>query len=470
MAPDGNHVHAGEFTDPATIDRQLAADVVNVRRLVVRFVLAGVVALVVVSIFTAWASQREANQQAIADARRVTLVSAKGIIEPNLTDALLPPTADRTQFERLDRVVRTTMLDGSLVRVKVWATDGTVVYSDEPRLVGRRFELEQDKAEVFTTGDAAAGISALGRPENEFEPEGTLLEVYALVHTEEGTPLLVETYFRYSGVTAVGRSLWSRFAPIALGSLVALEVIQIPFAWSLARRVRAGQLDRERLLRRAIDASDTERRRIASDLHDGVVQDLTGVSLTLSAAQRQGTTAEVAGEAADRVRSSVKALRSLLVEIYPPNLHEEGLRAALGDLASTIANRDIAVHRTLDPSLDAVSPQAASLLYRVAQEALRNVVAHAAAASVTMAGGIERDVAHLQIDDDGRGFAPSTLEARGRQGHLGLRALSGLIADAGGSLTVTSEVGRGTQVRVELPMRVHQGVPAAGPNDSGGTA
>ncbi len=470
MAPDGTHVHAGEFTDPATIDRQLAADVVNVRRLVVRFVFAGVVALVVVSIFTAWASQREANQQAIADARRVTLVSAKGIIEPNLTDALLPPTADRTQFERLDRVVRTTMLDGSLVRVKVWAADGTVVYSDEPRLVGRRFELEQDKAEVFTTGDAAAGISALGRPENEFEPEGTLLEVYALVHTEEGTPLLVETYFRYSGVTAVGRSLWSRFAPIALGSLVALEVIQIPFAWSLARRVRAGQLDRERLLRRAIDASDTERRRIASDLHDGVVQDLTGVSLTLSAAQRQGTTAEVAGEAADRVRSSVKALRSLLVEIYPPNLHEEGLRAALGDLASTIANRDIAVHRTLDPSLDAVSPQAASLLYRVAQEALRNVVAHAAAASVTMAGGIERDVAHLQIDDDGRGFAPSTLEARGRQGHLGLRALSGLIADAGGSLTVTSEVGRGTQVRVELPMRVHQGVPAAGPNDSGGTA
>ncbi len=424
----------------------------------------------VVSIFTAWASQREANQQAIADARRVTLVSAKGIIEPNLTDALLPPTADRTQFERLDRVVRTTMLDGSLVRVKVWAADGTVVYSDEPRLVGRRFELEQDKAEVFTTGDAAAGISALGRPENEFEPEGTLLEVYALVHTEEGTPLLVETYFRYSGVTAVGRSLWSRFAPIALGSLVALEVIQIPFAWSLARRVRAGQLDRERLLRRAIDASDTERRRIASDLHDGVVQDLTGVSLTLSAAQRQGNTADVAGEAADRVRSSVKALRSLLVEIYPPNLHEEGLRAALGDLASTIANRDIAVHRTLDPGLDAVAPQAASLLYRVAQEALRNVVAHAAAASVTMAGGIERDVAHLQIDDDGRGFAPSTLEARGRQGHLGLRALSGLIADAGGSLTVTSEVGRGTQVRVELPMRVRQGAPAPRPGDSGGTA
>ncbi len=294
--------------------------------------------------------------------------------------------------------------------------------------------------------------------------------MYALVHTEEGTPLLVETYFRYSGVTAVGRSLWSRFAPIALGSLVALEVIQIPFAWSLARRVRAGQLDRERLLRRAIDASDTERRRIASDLHDGVVQDLTGVSLTLSAAQRQGTTAEAAGEAADRVRSSVKALRSLLVEIYPPNLHEEGLRAALEDLASTIANRDIAVHRTLDPGLDAVAPQAASLLYRVAQEALRNVVAHAAAASVTMAGGIERDVAHLQIDDDGRGFAPSTLEARGRQGHLGLRALSGLIADAGGSLTVTSEVGRGTQVRVELPMRVRQGAPAARPGDSGGTA
>ena len=66
------------------------------------------------------------------------------------------------------------------------------------------------------------------------------------------------------------------FAVPAIGALLILELVQIPLAISLARRVRAGQEERERLLLRAVEASDAERRRIASDLHDGVVQNLTG--------------------------------------------------------------------------------------------------------------------------------------------------------------------------------------------------
>ena len=65
-----------------------------------------------------------------------------------------------------------------------------------------------------------------------------------------------------------------------------LELVQIPAAWSLARRLRRGQRQRETLLQHAVDASDTERRRIARDLHDGVVQDLAGVSFALAAAAR----------------------------------------------------------------------------------------------------------------------------------------------------------------------------------------
>ena len=83
-------------------------------------------------------------------------------------------------------------------------------------------------------------------------------------------------------------SAWIHTAPIAIGSLIALELIQIPIFITLVRRLRAAQLQRERLLRHAIQASEAERRRIASDLHDGVVQELTGVSLSLAAASRAG--------------------------------------------------------------------------------------------------------------------------------------------------------------------------------------
>jgi len=144
--------------------------------------------------------------------------------------------------------------------------------------------------------------------------------------------VIFEAYFKYSRVTQVGRTLWKQFAPIAIGALIALELIQIPIFITLARRLRAAQLQRERLLRHAIQASEAERRRIASDLHDGVVQELTGVSLSLAAASRSDSPdASRMGEASASLRGSIKSLRSLLVEIYPPNLHEEGLEFALGD-------------------------------------------------------------------------------------------------------------------------------------------
>ena len=72
-----------------------------------------------------------------------------------------------------------------------------------------------------------------------------------------------------------------------LGALILLALIQLPLAWQLARRVRRTQDEREKLLRHAIEASDVERRRIARDLHDGVVQDLAAVSYSLSAAARE---------------------------------------------------------------------------------------------------------------------------------------------------------------------------------------
>ena len=151
---------------------------------------------------------------------------------------------------------------------------------------------------------------------------------------------------------------------MALGALVVLELLQIPLAWSLATRLRQRQREREALLQRALDASDVERRRIASDLHDGVVQDLVGVAFTLAGAARDAEFRPGRrpswSEAATSVRSSITALRSTLVDIYPPDLVEHGLPAALADLAgdasSERAGGDVDASGLSEPSARRRSP------------------------------------------------------------------------------------------------------------------
>lgn len=429
---------------------------VSVSRLVLRFALAGLPVLAAAIVVTAVASVRIGTKLGIDDARRVTWVSSRVVEEQALTDALL--TGDPQAIDRVNQAVNTYVVRGSLVRVKIWAADGTILYSNEPRLIGERFELGEEDLAVLANAvdseDAEAEVSDLSEPENRFETADRLLEVYDRIETPGGTPLLFESYFLYDRVSATGRDLWRQFGPIAVGVLLVLEMVQIPFAWSMARRLRASQLQRERLLQHAIDSSDAERRRIASDLHDGVVQDLTGVSLTLAAASRQQqapANPAVLAETGERIRDAVKSLRSLLVDIYPPNLHQEGLETALTDLVAGLHNRGIATTLVVDPGAMQLAPETVSLLYRCAQETLRNVLAHAEARHVDIAVRRGADEVTLVVEDDGRGFDSDELANRMLRGHVGLKALSGLIHDSGGRLQVRSQAGHGTYVEAVLP-------------------
>src|SRR5688572_12288784 len=281
-----------------------------------KFALAGIVALGIVGLGTSIASRRVGQREAVANARTTTLVKAQGLVEPVLDDGLL--TGSPEAVARLD-AVKADVLDGGLVRVKLWTPEGRIVWSDEPRLVGTVHQLGEDEIESLSTGRIEAEVGDLSKPENDFErPYGKLLEVYLPVRTPSGTPLLFEAYYRYNLVSDNGSRLWRSFAPIALGSLVLLQLVQIPLAWSLARRLRQRLQEREVLLERSLQASEIERRQIASDLHAGVVQDLAGVAYSLSAATRSSGSADpgMVEQAADSVRASIKALRSLVVDIY----------------------------------------------------------------------------------------------------------------------------------------------------------
>ena len=420
---------------------------------VLQFVLAGLVALVIVGLALSVASRRVGEREAITDARGRTLAKAQNLVEPALTEDLL--AGDPAAVRAMDRVVRDEVLDDSLVRVKIWRTDGTILYSDEPRLIGARYELGEDEQAAIRDDQVEAEVSDLDGPENRFErSEGKLLEVYLPLQAPGGDRVLFESYSRYGAVEASGQRIWRSFAPFTLGSLVALQLVQIPLAWSLARRLRARVVEREELLERAVSASDHERRRIAQDLHDGVVQDLAGVSYSLAAATRQdrSPTADELRAAAGTVRASIEALRTLVVEIYPPNLTEEGLGPALADLLGRSRASGLEVALDTSELAAEVPVVAARLVYRTVQEAVRNVVTHAGATVVRVRAGSDAARVWADVVDDGRGFDVDAARQAARGGHVGLLGLADLAREGGGRMSITSSPGQGTTVHVEVSL------------------
>ncbi len=426
----------------------------QLRNPVVQFTLAGLAAVVLVGLIAAYLLGRAGTDEAIRDAKQISALAGEGIVEPVVDDGLL--TGDPRSQERVDSVVREHVLgrDG-IIRVKIWDEDSQIVYSDEDRLVGGTYSLGGEELAILQNGGIEADTTDLSQPENRFEDSSSdLLEVYLPIHTESGTPLLFETYITSSFVSSAGQRIWSTLAPVLIGALIMLAALQLPLAISLAKRLRRGQREREELLRRAIDASESERRRIAQDLHDGVVQDLAGVSYSVAAvanrAQGDGVTDTGSlQQAASRLRQSVRDLRGLLVEIYPPDLHRVGIKAALSDIIGGLNARGLVA--TLSVPDDLVLPaKLETLFFRITQEGLRNVVAHAEAGRVEIRISEAGGLATLEIEDDGRGFA---LEAvADADGHFGLRMLVDLAREEGGRCEIDTEPGRGTRIRVEAPI------------------
>jgi two-component system NarL family sensor kinase len=430
------------------------------RNEVVRFAAGGLLAAILVGAGTFVVVSRDAEAQAVGHAKDITQVEARGIVQPALTDSML--SGDPVALAALDAVVRQRILASDVVRVKLWTSDGRIIYSDQLSLVGRRFVLDSAELTSLHSGVPDAGVSDLTAPENLFERGfGKLLQVYLPVHTPSGVPLLFETYQRYGAITQYQQQVWSSFLPVLITGLAILFLLQIPLAVGMARRLRASLVERQSLLERAINASEQERRRIARDLHDGVVQRLAAVTFSLSALARRlatsgnGSSKEATAvpdveKAAGETRAAMRDLRTLIVEIAPPNLHAEGIDNALRDLLEPLSTNGVAV--SLDaPAATGLPAATTTLLFRVAQEALRNAGKHADATQVSVRLRQRGDTVRLEVSDNGRGFTPDDLARRRRDGHMGLSLLRDLVADAGGTLSVESHPGTGTDVAMEVP-------------------
>jgi signal transduction histidine kinase len=424
-----------------------------------QFVVANLVAVGLLLAGSVWASGRAAVNESLADARTTADLLATTLVAPELDDGVL--TGDADALAALDETLAGALQDTALVRVKLWDPTGRIVWSDEHRLTGETsFTLGDEEQEALRSGEIKAEISDLRGPENLYERSmGELLEVYLRIYTESGDPLLFETYLRYDDATARQREIWLTFAPISVTVLLLLLLFQLPLGDRMVRQLREGEAERLGLQVRAADASSDERRRIAASLHDGIVQDLAAASYVLAGAADQLTAGPVDEEkAADvttglraaegAVRGSVAALRSLLIEIYPPHLAQAGLASALRGLANRLQPRNVRLRVDVPDEVD-IPPETAALLFRVAQEALINVGRHARAREVELRVAQAPGRVLLEVTDDGVGFDPAEGAATG---HFGLRVLTDLAAAADGTLDLATAPGQGTALRLEVPL------------------
>ena len=254
---------------------------------------------------------------------------------------------------------------------------------------------------------------------------------------------------RAAGEVVAAYYLADRDSP---GGFTADEVGRIE---SLAARtgvaVELSRLWDERLELAVLD----DRNRLAAELHDSVSQTLFSIGLLAAAASEAlGSDVHVPGELLRQIGNlaggAVAELRSIIFELRPPQLEEDGLASVLAkhiDVLRLVHDGAIEFVVSNDRRL---RPQIERESLRIAQEALTNAVRHAHASTVRVNLSFDDDALRLTVADDGVGFGPTTDVAAAR--HLGLTTMDERARSIGGRVMVTSEEGRGTTVAVEVPV------------------
>jgi signal transduction histidine kinase len=324
--------------------------------------------------------------------------------------------------------------DGAL---ELAATDGEHV----DQLIGFRLPVDRSKAgRVFNQGSSVRVDSLLDDP--EVDPE---LTRRAKARSGLWVPLLARGKTIGVLMALDRREFDPRFSDTDV-RLAETFADRAAVAVDLSERVARDTV------RRIVETQEVERRRLARELHDETAQALTSILLGLKRIE-EGTQSEdvraATGELRELVVGALQDVRRLAVELRPRALDDFGLVPALERLTSGIAEQTgLAVELESRLPEKRLPDDVETIVYRVVQEALNNVVKHADARHVSVVLREKDGAITAVIEDDGRGFSPGATE----NGGVGLVGMRERVALVNGRLTVESREGAGTTVVVEVPM------------------
>jgi two-component system, NarL family, sensor kinase len=237
-----------------------------------------------------------------------------------------------------------------------------------------------------------------------------------------------------------------------LGTVAGLMAGAIENA-SLHSRLAEREEALERFAERIVLLQETERRRLAGEIHDGISQRIVSLSFHLSAAADAVATdpagaAEQIARAQELAAGALDETRHAIAGLRPPVLDDLGLAASLESLARSTPLPNVQVD-TVSTNLP---EHVETAVYRIAQEALQNVMKHASAAHVHLRLSVATSAVLLEISDDGTGFNPAAAAERAGPAGYGLPGMQQRAELLGGQLTADSSPGRGTVVRLRVPI------------------
>lgn len=266
---------------------------------------------------------------------------------------------------------------------------------------------------------------------------------------------------RLSGVMclAARRKTWFSREEEEVLSAVANETAMALENARLLADLRSKEEAHRGLLQRLITAQEEERRRIAAELHDGVIQNMAGALFRLRLFSAQSPDLpqerkEPLREAEELVNRSIGEMRRIISGLRPAMLEEMGLACALEEYVKTLerlgerhpeVELDIRMGEKPDPRVE-------TALFRIAQEALNNALRHSGCQKVRVRVEEEGDHLLMEISDDGNGFDVSGIYRRDGKG-FGIIGMRERAESLGGTLTLHSEPGLGTRISVRLPSK-----------------
>ena len=215
--------------------------------------------------------------------------------------------------------------------------------------------------------------------------------------------------------------------------------------------------DLQRSRERLVEAREEERRRLRRDLHDGLGPQLSSQALTIDAVRRlmrrdPDAAEELLLDLKADAQDAVSDIRRLVYGLRPPALDDLGLLGALRESAAQYSAKGLSVLVKAPENLPPLSAAVEVAAYRIAQEALTNVVRHAEATTCTVSLAVdEASVLHLEVCDNGRGI-PDPQENSSVGAGVGLTSMRERTSELGGSLLVEPRPEGGTRVYARLPL------------------
>ena len=315
------------------------------------------------------------------------------------------------------------------------------VVGESEELLGRTVMRDSSKAgRVFERGRSERVDSVLEDPEVD---QGVMREFGA--RSGLWVPL-----------SAHGRTIGVLEAHDKLGADARFSDQDLRLAESFATRASVAVDLSQRMARdsfaRVVEAQEVERRRLARELHDETGQALTSILLGLRSLEDTvggGPGAAAVAELRELVVATLQDVRRLAVELRPKVLDDFGLVPALERLTASFAETSLDVRFESGLGDERLPPEAETVLFRIAQEALTNIVKHARAHSASIVLARKPNAAVVVVEDDGAGFDPEST----REGGVGLVGMRERVALVGGRLQVESSPGAGTSVVAEVPLQ-----------------